>query len=188
MNYETLLRQRRSIREFEERDISLDLVMEIIRDSCLAPSAMNGQPWRFVVINNRRWIKRISDESKKNHLRDLEKNPFSPLNRYEDRFRDEAFNVFYNAPCLVFIAGPCNVLSVAVDCTLAAAYFMFAATARGLGTCWVGLGSNISDPEMLEAIGIPGDCRIIAPLILGYPLSIPEPRDREVPKVIKILR
>jgi nitroreductase len=75
-----------------------------------------------------------------------------------------------------------------VDCTLAAAYFMFAATARGLGTCWVGLGSNISDPEMLEAIGIPGDCRIIAPLILGYPLSIPEPRDREVPKVIKILR
>jgi len=188
MNYETLLRRRRSIREFEERDIPPDIVMEIIRDSCLAPSAMNGQPWHFVVVHHRRWIKRISDESKKNHLCDLENNPSSPLIRYEDRLKDEAFNVFYNAPCLVFIVGPRNVHSLAVDCALAASYFMLAATARGLGTCWVGLGANISDRETLEAIGIPEDCRIIAPLILGYPLSIPEPQDREEPKILKILQ
>ncbi len=188
MNYETLLKQRRSIREFEERDVPSDVVMEIIRDSCLAPSAMNGQPWRFAVVHNRRWIKRISDESKKNHLRDIENNPSSPLSRYEDRLRDEAFNVFYNAPCLVFIAGPRSVPSLPVDCALAASYFMFAATARGLGTCWIGLGANISDQETLEGIGIPADCRIIAPLILGYPLSIPDPRDREEAKILKILR
>jgi len=188
MNYETLLRRRRSIREFEERDIPPDVVMEIIRESCLAPSAMDGQPWRFVVVHNRRWIKRISDESKKNHLRDIANNPSSPLIRYVDRLRDEAFSVFYNAPCLVFIVGPRNVPSLAVDCALAASYFMFAATARGLGTCWVGLGANISNRKMLEAIGIPGDCRIIAPLILGYPLSIPDPLDREEPKILKILQ
>jgi nitroreductase len=75
-----------------------------------------------------------------------------------------------------------------VDCALAASYFMFAATARGLGTCWVGLGANISNRKMLEAIGIPGDCRIIAPLILGYPLSIPDPLDREEPKILKTLQ
>jgi len=188
MNYEALLRQRRSIRAFEERDVPPDVVMEIIRDSCLAPSAMNGQPWRFAVVQNRRWIKRISDESKRNHLRDIENNPSSPLSRYKDRLRDEAFNVFYNAPCLVFIAGPGNIPSLAVDCALAASYFMFAATARGLGTCWIGLGMNLSNQETLEAIGIPADCRIIAPLILGYPLSIPDPRDREEAMILKILR
>ena len=188
MNYETLLRQRRSIREFEDRDVPLDVVMDIIRDTCLAPSAMNGQPWRFVVVNNRRWIKRLSDESKKNHLRDLEKNPSSLLKRYEDRFRDETFNVFYNAPCLVCIVGSRDVTSLAVDCALAACYFMFAAAARSLGTCWVGLGSNISDRQTLNTIGIPEDCRIIAPVILGYPVSIPDPRDREAPKILKILQ
>lgn len=187
MEYSELLRNRRSVRAYQDRDVPLSLIREIIQDTCLAPSAMNGQPWRFVVVNNREWIKRLSDRSKQSLLEALEKNPASPLRRYEERLRDKTFNVFYNAPCLVLITGARNVPSLAVDCSLAACYFMFAAAARGLGTCWIGLGSSITDRETLDAIGVPEDCRIIAPVILGYPLSIPDPPDREAPKILHIV-
>ncbi|MBN2398607.1 MAG: nitroreductase family protein, partial [Deltaproteobacteria bacterium] len=43
--FEALLKKRRSIREFEEREVPLPLIREIIKESTLAPSASHGQPW-----------------------------------------------------------------------------------------------------------------------------------------------
>ena len=139
------------------------------------------------MVNNRAVMKKLSDESKRSLLTELERNPASPLRRYEAMFRDGNFNVFYDAPCLVYIVGPKSLSSLAVDCSLAACYFMFAAAARGLGSCWVGLGSSVADPGLREEIGLPEDCAVVAPIIVGYPASIPEPRDREAPRVLKVL-
>ena len=73
-----LLKKRRCIREFEDKDVSLEIVNEVIKESCMAPSSANGQPWRFIIVNNKDMIKRLSDESKKNILSYIEKNPDSP--------------------------------------------------------------------------------------------------------------
>jgi nitroreductase len=67
-DFQALLGTRRSIREFQDKEVPLDLVREIIRETCLAPSAMNGQPWRFSIVTNREKIKKLSDESKKSPL------------------------------------------------------------------------------------------------------------------------
>jgi nitroreductase len=182
-----LLKERRSIRDFEDREVPLELIKKVIRDSCLAPSSANGQPWRFIIVNNRGWIKRLSDESKKNLLLHLEKNPDGHMKQYERALRNKDFNVFYNAPCLVYILAPRNIGSIYVDCALAACYFMFSAAARGLGTCWVGLGGNIRDPAIANEMGLPQDCRIIAPIIVGYPKSIPDPPQRNAPQILKIV-
>jgi nitroreductase len=182
-----LLKTRRSIRDFEETEVPLGLITEIIKDSCLAPSSGNQQPWRFIVVNNKEWIRRLSDESKKNVLSYIEKNPDAPSKKYETALRNEDFNVFYNAPCLVYIVGHKDIRSVHVDCTLAACYFMFSAASRGLGTCWVGLGSNIRDPEMLEGIGMPEDCQIVAPIIVGYAKRIPVAPERNEARILKIV-
>ena len=64
---------------------------------------------------------------------------------------------------------------------------MFAAAAKGLGTCWIGLGSHIRDPELLGQLGIPEDLQIVAPLILGYPKNIPEPPARKAPEILKVI-
>lgn len=180
-----LLKKRRSIRDYEEKDVPLDLVKEIIRESCLAPSSGNGQPWRFIIINNRDWIEKLSDESKKNILSFIEQNPDAPLKQYETVLRDKHFNVFYNAPCLVFIGGSKKTGSIQVDCALAACYFMFSAQARGLGTCWIGLGTNIQNPEIRKQIGMPEDYRIVAPIIIGYPRTIPDTPERMDPHILK---
>ncbi len=186
-DYETLLRRRRSVRDFQNREVPLDLIMEMIRETCLAPSAMNGQPWRFSIVTKREEIKALSDESKKNLLSSLEADPSSPLQRYGDILRDPKFNVFYNAPCVVFISGPAGLASLELDCALAACYFMFAATARNLGTCWIALGAHLRDTTILRALGITEDLRIVAPIILGYPKEIPEVPERNKPVLLSIV-
>ena len=136
-DYFELLKTRRSIRDFEDRRVPLEIVREIIKESCLAPSSGNGQPWMFVIVNNRELIKRLSDESKRNLVSYIERNPEAPVKKYEDVLRNKHFNVFYNAPCLIYILGLKEIGSAQVDCTLAASYLMFSAAARGLGT-WLG--------------------------------------------------
>ncbi len=185
--YFELLKRRRSIRDFEAREVPLELIMEIIKESCLAPSSGNGQPWRFIVVNDKDCIRRLSDESKRNLVSHLERDPESPTKKYEATLRDEGFNVFYNAPCVVFIVGPKEIGTLQVDCTLAACYFMFSACTRGLGTCWIGLGKHIQNPQLLKLIGMPEDCQIVAPIIVGYPKSIPNPPERMEPRILKIV-
>ena len=182
-----LLKKRRSIRDFEEKDVSLEIINEIIKESCLAPSAANGQPWRFIIVNNRDLIKKLSDESKKNLLSYIEKSSDSPSKKYEAALRNPEFNVFYNAPCLVYIVGSKQTRNLYVDCALAACYFMFCASARGLGTCWVGLGTSIQDPDLLDLIGMSEDHKIVAPLIVGYPKDIPNMPERLEPQILKIV-
>lgn len=187
MDYWELLRRRRSIRNFQERPVSTDLIREMIGETTFAPSAMNGQPWEFVIVQNQEWIRRISDESKANLLAELEADPELPVSRYADLLGKPEFNVFYNAPSAVLIAGSADVRSLAVDCALAAAYFMFAATARGLGTCWIGLGRHIRTPEFRESLGLCPEHEVVAPIALGYPeKQPPPPRDRQ-PRILKVL-
>jgi nitroreductase len=186
-DYYELLKNRRSIRDFKDKKVPQKLIDEIIKESCMAPSSANGQPWRFIIVNNTDVIKSLSDDSKKNIIFDIEMNPESPLKKYEEALLDPGFNVFYNAPCLVFIVGPKPVRTLYVDCSLAACYFMFSASARNLGTCWIGLGTRIQDPSLLGLMGMPEDHKIVAPLILGYPKGIPNQPERFEPQILKIV-
>jgi nitroreductase len=187
MDYSELLKIRRSIRAYMEKRVPTDLLLEIIRESTLAPSSGNNQVWRFVIVNNMDMMKRISDESKRNLIRRLEANPGDYIKRYESALRNESYNVFYNAPALVILLGPRDYKNLLVDCALCAAYFMNGAAARGLGTCWVNLGSDIRDGALLEEMGITPDLAIVAPIIIGYPRSIPPAPKREEPVILKVI-
>ena len=185
--YIDLLNKRRSIRDYEDKEVPLETIMDMIGESCLAPSSGNGQPWQFIVISDREMIRRLSDESKRNLIADMEQNPASPSRYYEAVLRDKNFNVFYNAPSLVFIGGSQEHRSLHVDCALAACYFMFAACERKLGTCWIGLGRFIQDPELRRLTGMPEDYQIVAPIILGYPKTIPDVPQRADPQILMVV-
>jgi nitroreductase len=187
MDLKALLTDRRAVRDYQDKNVPLSIVKEILQDTCLAPTARNGQPCRFIIIQDRNLMKRLSDESKANLLADAVKNPALLSPDYEAILRDENFNVFYNAPCLVLFIGSNDVESLDVDVALTVAYSMFSATAKGLGTCWIGLGAHIRDSLMLKEIGVPNDCRIVAPIIVGYPVSIPPASERHAPDIVKVL-
>ena len=187
MDFYDLLAKRRSVRNYEAKELPVEIIKEMIRETCLAPSSGNGQPWQFIVVNNNDWIKKLSDESKKNLLASIKKNPDSPMKKYESALSNKDFNVFYNAPCLVYIGCSKEIRSPQVDCALAACYFMLSAAARNLGTCWVAQGSVIRDPGIRREIGMPEDYQIIAPIIVGYPVNVPEKPNRNEPQILKIV-
>lgn len=182
-----MLTSRRSIREYQDKPVPLEMIKAMIKESILAPNSGNEQPWKFVIVNDKAMLRRISDESKKNILARIDGDPDDYANKYKGILENASFNVFYNAPCLVIILGPSHLKNLSVDCALAASYFMMAATSRNLGTCWINLGAEINDQEMLNELGIPDNCRIIAPVIVGYPAHIPPIPKRKEPDIVKIL-
>ncbi len=185
--FSQLLSDRRSIRKYTDEKVDIELVRELIKESTLAPNSGNRQPWRFSIINDRDLIRRISDESKRNILAAASEDPNSMRKRYAGALENPDFNVFYNAPCLVFIFGDKAHRSIHVDCALAASYFMLAAADRGLGTCWVALGGEIRDPELLETVGISEADALVAPIILGRPAAIPKAPARKAPEIVKTI-
>jgi nitroreductase len=187
MDFRELLKTRRAVREFKDRPVPVSLIKEIIGDCIQAPNAGNVQPWAFIIITESGVMKRISDESKKNILKELVENPQSTLIKYKPILESAEFNVFYNAPCVVYIAGSKEVRSATVDCALAAAYFMLSAADRGLGTCWIDLGSMIRDPVLKKEIGLGDSHMIVATLALGYPARIPETPPRNEPFILKVV-
>ena len=85
------------------------------------------------------------------------------------------------------ILGLSSLRNLQVDCALAAAYLMLAAASRGLGTCWVNLGRQIQDPDMIRALGIPDHHTIVAPITVGYPETIPPVPQRREPEIIQTI-
>jgi nitroreductase len=187
MTFEELLKDRRSVRKYKDAPVSIEVIQEIIRESTLAPNAGNEQPWKFIIVNDKEMLKRISDESKKNFLARIAANPDDYAKKYQGMLQNESFNVFYNAPCLVMILGYSDLKNLYVDCALAASYFMMAAVNRGLGTCWVNLGTEIHEPNLVKELGIPANSAIVAPIVLGYPEKIPPAPKRSAPEILKII-
>jgi len=187
VTFSELLQKRRAIRDFEEREVPSKIIDEILQESTLAPSASNNQPCRFVVVQCRKTIKALSDESKTNLLYDHAEKKIKLAPDYVTFLQNENFNVFYNAPCLIYIVGAKSVDSLDVDAALAASYIMFSAVARNLGTCWVALGANIRDPQLKGELGISDNHRIVAPIILGYPKVIPVATKRHAPEILRVI-
>ncbi len=183
MEFSELLLKRRSIRAFEDKEVPTELIDEVIADSLHAPSGGNRQKWGFIVINDKDMVRRISDSSKKNILDQIEKDPNHYMAQYKDGLTNEKSNVFYNAPCVVFICGEKGPMGK-VDPAILATYFMLSASSKGLGTCWIGLGTSPTR-EMKTEMGVPDDMSILAPLCLGYPKNIPVVPERKPANILK---
>ncbi len=108
LDYAELLEKRRSIRNFVQKKVLADVLNEILRDACLAPSACNIQPWRFIIINDGGLIKRVSDACKQELLTEIANNPDSPSQRFKDSLSRDDYNIFYNAPALILVVGEDN--------------------------------------------------------------------------------
>jgi nitroreductase len=73
--------------------VPLELIIEILNESCLAPSSSNRQPWRFIIITNKDLMKKLSDECKHNLLLEMAENPGFLESRYRDLLSDPQYNV-----------------------------------------------------------------------------------------------
>ncbi len=103
--FDELLKDRRSIRKFNNKKVSLEVIDSIIHDSSMAPSSGNEQPWEFIVVSDRTIMSNISSDCKKALLHRISENPDDYAKKYKELLSKDEYNIFYNAPCLVYIVG-----------------------------------------------------------------------------------
>jgi nitroreductase len=172
---------RRSVREYTGEPVSDEVLRELIDAAVQAPSAINQQPWCFVVVKDMALLARISDQAK-SHL--LKASLGAPAHPFRDMLNDPQFDIFYHAPVLVVIAAAQPTDWAVEDCALAAENLMLVAHAAGLGTCWIGFAQHwLGTADGKAALGLPLSYSPIAPIIVGHPRRQPTPVPRKVANI-----
>ena len=178
------IRKRRSVREYTSEPVDDAVLRELIEAAVQAPSAINQQPWTFVVVKDPARLAQISDKAK-SHL--LKASLRAPAHPFREMLNDPDFDIFYDAPVLVVIAAADPTDWAVEDCALAAENLMLAAYAKDLGTCWIGFAQNwLATPEGKANLGIPATYAPIAPIVVGHPRRPPPPVPRKNPDILWI--
>ena len=156
-----------SVREFTGEKISEAQLDTLLRAAMSAPSAINKQPWAFIVV---------TDEAK---IAELGKAlPYSRCS---------------NHPAVAII--PCGDLSKAIpgemsafwvnDVSAATENLLLAAHAMGLGAVWTGLHPDMNRAKMVqEMLGLPEHIIPLCVVPVGVPAEQPEVKDKYKPENI----
>ncbi|EXG84563.1 nitroreductase [Clostridium sp. ASBs410] len=187
MEFFDLVKNRRSIRRYKAQPVNRGDILKILDAANWAPSAMNWQPWEFVVLSGK-WLKQMGDSYKsvvRNLSRSLYEKDDSNIISSDEFVRFAA--AYGNAPVLIVMLTKINDDPDESKANLESACaamqnLILAATDLGLGTCW--MTSPLSNESNLRHIlDIPGDREIVAVTPLGYPDAAPKPLLRIDPEL-----
>ena len=143
----TAIKQRRSIRDFTEQTVDTAILHEIIRAGVWAPSGLNNQPWRFVIVTDAAIRDRLSAQTHYGHI-------------------------VLAAPALIAVfLDPEAMYDKLKDAQSAGACIqnmLLAAEALGLGAVW--LGEILKNSEKVGRIlGLAGNLELMAVIAIGHP-------------------
>ncbi len=158
MEYQKLIRTRRSIRGYRSEPVPEDALQRVLDAARVAPTAANRQPFQLIVV---------TDPSTRMRLKEV-----------YDR------DWFCAAP--VIIVGCAEVAkawrradgfnAAEVDLSIAMDHLILAATDEGLGTCWI---CHFDEVRLKQILGIPDEVRAVALTTLGFPAAEPRPFQRK---------
>jgi len=168
-----LIKGRRSIREFKDKDVPKEEIERIIDVARYAPTGHNAQEVRWLVINDREHMHKLAAIGA-DWLRFMVKsNPqFGALFAGIIAALDAGIDAFFHdAPAAVVAYAEKGNPIATTDCAIALAYFDLTAISAGLGCCWDGFFYMAAGtyPPMIEAIALPEGFTPYVALVLGYP-------------------
>lgn len=169
-----IIKNRRAVRKYHADEVPKEEVDKLLEAGIWAPSGMNAQPVRFVVVQDREILNKLSGK-----VRNIVEKKFPDF-----KLREVEDPIFYKAPLLIILSANKNGFTPDVDCALAAQNMMLAARSMDLGSCYVGFACFLEeDTETKKELGIPESHKIVAPLIFGRG-EFPEPKPRSPPKIL----
>lgn len=182
MDLEQAIYSRRSVREFTAQSVDEVTLRRLIDAAMQAPSAVNEQPWSFVVVRDKSLLKRISSQAKAHILRSPPTGVSSE--HFQELLSDPNFDIFYGAPALIVISSATGGAWTIENCALAAENLMLAACSLGLGTCWIGFAHTwLRTADARAALDLPANWLPVAPIIVGHPKTAPPPVPRREPEI-----
>ncbi len=153
--------KRRSVRKYTGDPVTDDEVRELLEAAIAAPSAGNAQPWRFIVVRDQELLEKLVQAA--HGQRFLAEASVTivvcaDLTRARRAYGDRGATLY----CLQ-------------DTAAAIQNLLLAATARGLGTCWVGAFHEVQASRVLS---LPVGLRPVAMVPVGRARDVPQERER----------
>lgn len=155
------IRNRRSIRSYEEGAVTEDQIRTLIEAASYAPSAGNIQPWEFVVVRDPQIKMRLSAAALHQVFIE-EASVVIVICANEARSRQGYGSRGANLYCIQ-------------DTAAATENLLLAAYALGLGTCWIGA---FREDAARRVLNVPSHLRPVAIIPVGIPSESPSPRRR----------
>jgi nitroreductase/NAD-dependent dihydropyrimidine dehydrogenase PreA subunit len=174
---ETLIRGRRSVRNYKDENVDPVLLAHLLEVAWQAPTGKNDRQVQFTVVDDRkkmdalrsRVMRGIGSLAAKNALPEKLAFYANFARKWEEHGTDI---VFRGAPHLLIATAPASCATPMADCLIALTTFDLFAQAHGLGTAWVGYATWAIDvlvPEVKQEMGIPADHVFGYCIIFGKP-------------------
>ena len=144
---------RRSCKKYKDKMLKREDIEEIIHAGLFAASGMGKQGAIIVAITN----KEVRDQLSKMNAEIMHAN----------------IDPFYGAPVVLVVLRDKNVATSIYDGSLVMGNMMLAASAKGIGSCWIHRAKeefdSIEGKALLKKIGVEGEYERVGHCILGYP-------------------
>ena len=149
MHVQDAMKTRKSVRSYLDKPVEKEKIDHILRAAHIAPSAMNLQEWRIVVVTDSSTIQKIVGGAVPGQ-----------------KFIAEAPVLFVCCAETDKATMKCGHPRYAVDLSIAVDHMMLAAVEVGLGTCWIG---GFTQLPVKNILNIPEEIEVFALLPTGYP-------------------
>jgi len=148
MAFIDLARKRYSVRDYKDMPVEKEKILQVLEAGRIAPSAVNYQPWHFIVITDEEIKSKVAESYSRDWIK--------------------------KAPVIIAVCGDhskswkrkdgkdhCDIdIAIAVD------HMTLAAADIGLGTCWV---CAFDAEKCHSALNLPENLEVIVLLPMGYP-------------------
>ena len=161
MNFIELATKRSSVRDFEPRPVEKEKLLYVLEAARIAPSAVNFQPWQFIIVTDPEILKSVQALYHREWLA--------------------------TAPAIIVVLGDHNKGwhrklddkdFTDIDVAIAVDHLMLAATEQGLGTCWI---CNFEAEKCCDLFNAPDNLEAIALIPIGYPVIAPKSAKKRAP-------
>ena len=159
MEFDDVIRRRYSVRSFTREKVDRNFILEILEAARMAPSAVNYQPWHFIVMSEPENLADIQEVYPRNWFREAPVCILVCADHSQSWKRKSDGKDFAD-----------------VDVAIAIDHLVLKATELGLGSCWV---CNFDSALTRKKFQLPDYIEPIAIIPLGYTTSEASPKTRK---------
>lgn len=131
-----------AVRAYQDKPVPQDVLQRIVESAHLTASSRNGQPWHFIVIQDKEKLRRIA--------------PLAKTGPYIEQ-----------APVAIAVAYDKSSPYGVSDTSRAIQSMVLTAWSEGVGSNWVGFDGTLDDVN--AEIGLPDNLQLVGVLPFGYP-------------------
>lgn len=160
-----VIKQRRSIRRYTDRQVSREDLLKILEAGAYAPNGMHYETWHFTAVQDDGLLKELNERIKGAFRKSSDP-------KLQERGNSQTYCCYYQAPALVIVTNEPTQWWAGMDCACAIENMFLAACSLGIGSCWINqLGTTCNDPEvraLLTRLGVPENHQVYGCVALGY--------------------